>query len=134
MKKILFFLALIFTSGIYSMSYADEPGTDEPGTDEPKRNLPKKNQPSLPGIYLDPSCVNSSVGYNYNSVHSASYFFLPADVEYIDIEAENLESHIIYVGSVWAENPVWKQELPAGEYIITCTADNGDVYEGYVCL
>ena len=114
------------------LACATNASADDDGSNIPLP-LPKKEVPPLdPYKHKAPSLVR--LYFTYNPQEKCATFELLSDIEYIDIEAENLESHIIYVGSVWAENPVWKQELPAGEYIITCTADNGDVYEGYVCL
>lgn len=102
-------------------------------TTTPSQPLPKREiKPINPGKHKAPSLVRLLFSYDVHEMYAV--FTLPADVDYIDIEAQNLESHIIYVGGVWAENPVWNQELPTGEYIITCTADNGDVYEGYVFI
>lgn len=95
--------------------------------DEPKRNLPKKQQPCPPGVYL---CYNNgTLAFYYSAESSKVYFSLPYGVKYMDIEAENLTSHIIYKGRVWVDNPVWEQELPDGEYLFICTTDKGEVYK-----
>lgn len=95
--------------------------------DEPKRNLPKKQQPCPPGIYL--YYTNGTLAFYYNAESSMVYFSLPSGVKYIDIEAENLTSQIIYKGRVWTDNPVWEQKLPTGEYLFICTTDKGKVYK-----
>ncbi len=133
MKHLFCIIALLLVSSVFHLGYADEPNpAPDPEPETPEYRLPKKKIPTFPGIALKPS--SSYIGLKYDRVECALLFTLPADVEYIDVEAENLDSHIIYAGSVWAENPVWDQALPAGEYIITCTADNGDIYEGYIVI
>lgn len=124
------FILIILLVSMPLVTYADEPSNDPSTPSFPLKKRKKDNEdPIRPKM---PSFVQILFSYDYTACEAL--FEFSADVEYIDIEALNLESHIIYVGSVWAENPVWNQELPGGEYIITCTADNGDVYEGYVYI
>lgn len=72
--------------------------------------------------------------FSYDAAAETAYFDLPAEVEYIDIRMQGTETGVIYFGSASAYATEWYQPLPAGEYLITCTADNGDVYEGYVYI
>ncbi|MBD5219088.1 MAG: hypothetical protein HDS72_02410 [Bacteroidales bacterium] len=124
MKSIYHLLLSIFVLLVPLTLSADE---------NPPQPLPiKKSKPEIPPQHKAPSLIR--LYFTYSPQEKCATFELLSDIEYIDIEAENLESHIIYVGSVWAENSVWNQELPTGEYIITCTADNGDVYEGYIYI
>lgn len=95
--------------------------------------IPKKERgPINPGKHKAPSAIKLYFSYNYKNCQSL--FTLPCDVEYIDIAAENMESHVFYTGSVSVDNPVWEQPLPVGEYYIECTADNGDIYAGYIYI
>lgn len=108
-------------------AYADDDGTNIT-VPLPKREFPPIN----PHKHKAPSFVR--VLFSYDITAGEASFEFPGEVEYIDIEAENLDTHIIYMGSASVDFPVWQQELPSGEYIITCTAGNGDVFEGYVYI
>lgn len=121
---------ILFTLALPLSSYADEgpeqpslPGMPlkkkKPGEDEPFR----PQAPAVPQMFLF-----------YDSITRQGVFTLPCDVEYIDIAAENMESHVFYTGSASVDNPVWEQPLPVGEYYIECTADNGDIYAGYIYI
>lgn len=123
MKRLFIFLLLFSLSFGGYKSYADDSGT----TDTEHR-IPKKTQPNIPGVCLSPS-------YSYISckkVGNGYLFSFTYDIEYIDIAAENIESHVFYIGSVSVDNSFWAQPLPAGEYYIECTTDNGDIYAGYI--
>lgn len=128
MKKLFTFLILLIASTAFNFSFADD---SEPEPIEIK--IPKKKNPINPGIQLKPG-YNSGIGFKYVPADRSCEFSFPFDVEYIDIEVENLDTNIIYIGSASVDYPVWHQELPMGEYLITGTADNGDVYEGYVYI
>lgn len=128
MQKLLTFFLLLLISSASNFSFAEDSENETP-----VYQIPKKRNPIDPGVQLKPA-YNTGIGFNYVPTEKSCVFSLPADVEYIDIEAENLDTHTIYMGSVSVDFPVWHQELPAGEYIITCTADNGDVYQGYIYI
>ena len=72
--------------------------------------------------------------FSYDMTNGNCYFTLPADVEYIDIEMTNYDNRTVYVGSVDTLSPIWHQSLTIGEYYIVCTADNGDIYSGYIFI
>ncbi|MBD5220188.1 MAG: hypothetical protein HDS72_08170 [Bacteroidales bacterium] len=128
MKRLLIFLLLSLCSLTSFVSFADD--TDD---DTPKYPLPKKEIPVDPGIYLAP-VYSENVKFCYNCNRGFGTFYLPFGVINLDIQAENLLSHVIFFGTISFDNPFWEQPLPVGEYYIECTADNGDVYAGYVYI
>lgn len=77
---------------------------------------------------------NQRIYFAYDAANGDCIFSLPADVEYIDIELTCTDNQVAYIGSADALNPVWHQTLSSGEYYIVCTADNGDIYSGYLYI
>lgn len=123
-------LILLVTTISTTTGYAED-GNDQPPTPQ----LPiKKKKPGDVDPFRPKAPSFVQILFSYDIAAGEASFEFPAYVEYIDIEAENLDTHIIYMGSASVDFPVWHQELPSGEYIITCTADNGDVFERYVYI
>lgn len=127
-KRILLFLLLVLGMAVSLKAEGD--GND--GGSSSGQEIKKKGLPGDPHKPKAPSFVMIMFSYDYTS--ETAYFDLPADVEYIDIRMQSNDTGAIYFGSASASAPEWYQPLPTGEYIITCTADNGDVYEGYVYI
>lgn len=91
-----------------------------------KRNLDSPNQSKAPSLI--------EMYFAYDADNGNCIFTLPVDVEYIDIELTGTDNQVVYIGSVDSLNPVWHQTLSSGEYYIVCTADNGDIYSGYIYI
>lgn len=127
-KRILLFLLLFF--GLAVSLKAEGEGND--GSNSSGQQIKKKKTPEIPGKAKAPSHV--MILFSYNNTAQTAYFDLPVDVEYIDILLQNCETCFTFAGSVTAFDPEWYQPLSAGEYYIECTADNGDVYAGYVYI
>ena len=127
-KRILLFLLLFF--GLAVSLKAEGDGND--GGSSPGQQIRKIEKPSHPNQAKMPSRV--MILFSYNRAAETAYFDLPADVEYIDILFQNSETGFTFAGYASAFDPEWHQTLTAGEYYIECTADNGDIYAGYVYI
>lgn len=75
----------------------------------------------------------SYIGFSYNSYTQECLFTIPGDISSISVELEAIDGTIHY-GNVIAEYPVWQISLTVGDYFVTCTANNGSTFQGYVFI
>lgn len=73
---------------------------------------------------------NMRIYFSYDAQAGVCHFTLRPEIEYMSVEIENLDTHIMYFGEVDAADPVMYQSLDRGYYQITCTTDDGSIYGG----
>lgn len=88
----------------------------------------QKKDPFHIGRPLAPS--NMRIYFSYDAQAGVCHFTLRPEIEYMSVEIENLDTHIMYFGEVDATDPVMYQSLDRGYYQITCTTDDGSIYGG----
>lgn len=124
-KQIILTLLLI----IPTLAFALDAATNHVGNQtirKEKGAIDESSRPKAPS--------NQCIFFAYDAANGDCIFSLPVDVEYIDIELTGTDNQVVYIGSVDSLNPVWHQTLSSGEYYIVCTADNGDIYSGYIYI
>lgn len=77
---------------------------------------------------------NMRIYFSYDAQAGVCHFTLRPEIEYMSVEIENLDTHIMYFGEVDAADPVMYQSLDRGYYQITCTTDDGSIYAGEICI
>lgn len=131
MKKILF---IIFSLAITIFATLPIIAEDYDIPNSSFNRTPIKKEKEDDGLNRPKAPSNQCIFFAYDAANSNCIFTLPVDVEYIDIELTGTENQVVYIGSVDSLNTVWHQTLSSGEYYIVCTADNGDIYSGYIYI
>ena len=129
MTKRILIIILLLLSLTFSLKAEDDSGNNGTTSGQP---IKKKNRPADPLYPKAPS--RAIIIFSYHNETEAVYFDIPANVEYINILLQNSETGFIFAGNASAFAPEWHQPLNAGEYYIECTADNGDIYAGYIYI
>lgn len=122
MKKIkliiTFFCLILFTNvHIFAQNKTPEPQR----TKIVKHNL-GKFYPRMPS--------NQYLEFIYFNNSRECLFTFNYDIEVLSVTITEITTHYTYTGEVSQDNPVMYQFLPSGNYIITCTSDNGDIFYG----
>lgn len=94
---------------------------------EPQRLKLAKKIPRIPSRRM-PS--NQYLEFIYFSDPGECMFTFSYDIETLSITIVEVNTNCTYLGEVSQDNPIMYQELPAGDYHITCITDDGDIYEG----
>lgn len=125
MKNIFRFLVLalsviLFTPNAFS---DEEPDVSPVSTTRLERKILKDGPRTITLPYLD--CT-----YNNEYIE----FALPDDVNYAEVTLGTDETTSIWSGIITPDFPGCDIPLLVGEYVITCTLDNGSAYQGVLAF
>lgn len=87
-----------------------------------KHKTGKTEMPRMPS--------NQYLEFIYFSDPGECLFTFSYDIETLSVTIVEMNTNCTYLGEVSQDNPIMYQELPAGDYHITCITDEGDIYEG----
>ena len=128
LKELLFAIPLLIAIvAIASPSFAQ---TTDPDPIMPPQIVPKKVDPGEKGKFKTPGL--SRLYFSYDYTEEACYFTLPEGVESLDVELSNPGTYAVF--TVTSDSPYYCVRLSRGDYSITCIADNGDIYQGYIYI
>lgn len=119
MKYLKFTLLISVLSSLLTFNaYADEPSLNQV-TRLPRKEVASNQNPrSLPLLYME---CNYCQGYISLEI--------PSDIEAVEVTIED-NSMVVWSGVLTPDFP--ESDIPylSGEFLITCTTDAGDVYQG----
>lgn len=101
--------------------YADDK-SKEPKHVRLAKNCPRTPTPRMPS--------NQYIDFIYDGNLGECMFILDYNVETLSVTIVEMDSGIAYIGNVSQDSPVMYQDLPIGNYCISCITDEGDMYEG----
>lgn len=70
--------------------------------------------------------------FSYNSEIKYCDFVLNSEIRNLSVTIHSVCEY--YNFDICSNNPIWEVELKKGEYTITCIADDGTIYEGFVVI
>ena len=128
MKNILkiVFILISFTSILNNSAQNNSAATVEQGINKKRGDTIRINRPLSPG--------NVRIYFSYRSQTGECRFILRPEIEYMTVYLEHTQTHIVYSGEVYADDPVMYQPLDCGVYHITCITDDGSTYAGEVVI
>ena len=119
MKFLKFTLLISVLSSLLTFNaYADEPSLNQV-TRLPRKEVASNQNPrTLPLLYME---CNYCQGYISLEI--------PSDIEAVEVTIED-NSMVVWSGVLTPDFP--ESDIPylSGEFLITCTTDAGDVYQG----
>ena len=119
MKVLKFTLLISVLSSLLTFNaYADEPSLNQV-TRLPRKEVASNQNPrTLPLLYMECSYCQGYISLE-----------IPSDIEAVEVAIED-NSMVMWSGVLTPDFP--ESDIPylSGEFLITCTTDAGDVYQG----
>ena len=119
MKFLKFTLLISVLSSLLTFNaYADEPSLNQV-TRLPRKEVASNQNPrTLPLLYMECSYCQGYISLE-----------IPSDIEAVEVAIED-NSMVVWSGVLTPDFP--ESDIPylSGEFLITCTTDAGDVYQG----
>lgn len=132
MKTTLLILSLVFAfMANAAPGSSSTPDPTLPVVPIPQTPIPEKKEDPNKDRKRMPS--RRYIGFSYNPYTEECLFAIPDGIASISVELEAMDGTIFF-GKVTAEYPVWQISLSSGDYLVTCTANNGSTFQGYVSL
>lgn len=124
----MFIKKLLITISIFLFAAMPIIADDNNQYEQTKQTITKTG--NVGGKYRPLAPSNMRIYFSYDAQAGVCHFTLRSEIEYMSVEIENLDTHIMYFGEVDAADPVMYQSLDRGYYQITCTTDHGSIYGG----
>lgn len=123
MKQLKFILAIITLLGCSLVVKSQQNEKKPPYGIKLRKNIPSSTKKSrMPS--------NQYLEFIYFSDPGECMFTFSYDIETLSVTIVEVNTNCTYLGEVSQDNPIMYQDLPAGDYHITCITQEGDIYEG----